>query len=480
MTVVRVLAVASEFYPLIKTGGLADVAGALPAALAREDVQVTTLVPGYPAVLAGLETREVVHSYGALFGAPARLVRGRAAGADLLVLDAGRLFDRPGNPYLGADGRDWPDNAFRFAALARAAADVGSGVVAAFHPHVVHGHDWQAGLVPAYLHIAAAPRPATITTIHNLAFQGLFPAAIFGVLGLPPSAYGVDGVEFYGQVSYLKAGIHYADRVTTVSPTYAREIRTPAFGMRLDGVLRARGGDLVGILNGLDTTVWDPATDAAIAARYDIATHARRRTNRAALQARFGLAADGDALLCAVVSRLTDQKGIDVLIEALPALIDGGGQLAVLGTGDPLLEAALTRAASDNAGRVGLFLGYDEALAHLVQAGADALVVPSRFEPCGLTQLAALRYGAVPIVARVGGLADSVIDANEMAVAAGVATGVQFAPVTGDELAEALRRALSLKRDEAAWRRLQENGMRSDVGWRRAAHAYAALYRSLI
>jgi starch synthase len=480
MARLSVLAVASEVFPLVKTGGLADVVGALPAALAREDVATRTLVPGYPQVLAALPDAESIHAFASLGGAPARLLAARHGALDLLVLDAPQLYARPGNPYLGPDGRDWPDNALRFAALAQCAAAIARGGIGGTPPDVVHAHDWQAGLVPALLQYAEGPRPRTVMTVHNLSFQGLFPRELLAAIGLPPHAWSLDGVEYHGAISYLKAGLALADRITTVSPTYAVEIRTPEEGMGMDGLLRRRAAVLSGIRNGIDDDVWNPATDPLLPSRYDAKRLSQRAANKAALQAKLGLAPEPAAPLFGVVSRLTLQKGIDLLLAALPKLIDAGGQLALLGSGDRALEAQLTAAAGRHPGRVGVTLGYDEALAHLVQAGADALLVPSRFEPCGLTQLSALRYGAVPVVARVGGLADTIIDANDAALAAGVATGIQFAPVTAAAIELALERALALFRDARAWRRLQARGMAADVGWTQPARRYAALYRELI
>ncbi|MHB2169297.1 glycogen synthase GlgA [Alsobacter sp. R-9] len=479
MSDLAVLSVASEVYPLVKTGGLADVAGALPGAMAGHGVAMRTLVPGYPAVMAKLEGAGEVHHVADLFGGPARLVAGKAAGLDLVALDAPHLYDRPGNPYVGPDGRDWPDNAFRFAALARVAADIGLGRTALPRPDVVHAHDWQAGLAPAYLHYARERRPGTVITVHNLAFQGQAPAELLGLLGLPPSSWSFDGVEYYGTIGYLKAGLQFADRITTVSPTYALEIRGPDAGMGLDGLLRARAPVLSGILNGIDTTVWDPAMDPHLPAPFDARRLKGRAASTAQLRERMGLDADPAAPLFGVVSRLSWQKGLDLLHAALPVLVESGAQLALLGAGEPALEDGFRRAAETWRGRVACRIGYDEGLAHLIQGGSDAILVPSRFEPCGLTQLCALRYGAVPVVARVGGLADTVIDANEMALAAGVATGLQFAPVDREMLEAALRRTVALWHDRAAWRRLQKNGMATDVSWTLPARHYAELYRGL-
>ena len=481
MAELRVLSVASEVFPLVKTGGLGDIVGALPAALAGEGVAMHTLVPGYPAVLAALAgvQAEAVHAVRDLFGGPAQVLMGVAAGLDLFVLDAPHLYDRPGGPYAGPDGQDWADNPQRFAALCQVAATLGHGAAAGFRPDVVHAHDWQAALAPAYLHYAGGPRPGTVMTVHNLAFQGRTPAALLGELSLPPEAFTVEGVEYYGEIGILKAGLRLADRITTVSPSYAAEIQTPAGGMGMDGLLRARASEMAGILNGIDDAVWNPKDDPHLLAGFSARRLPRRRVNKAALQARFGLDDEPDALLFGVVSRLTAQKGIDLLLAAVPALLAHGAQLVVTGSGEAAFEEALRAAATAHPGRVGAVLGYDEAVTHLVQAGADALLMPSRFEPCGLTQLCALRYGALPVVSRVGGLIDTVIDANEAALAAGVATGVQFAPATAEGLERGIARAALLWRDQAGWRRMQGNAMRAEVGWSRPAQAYAGIYREL-
>ena len=473
----KVLGVASEVYPLIKTGGLADVTGALPGALRPQGVEMRTLLPGYPAVLKLLEQAETVLETRELFGGPARLLMARAKGLDLLVLDAGHLFDRPGNPYLGPDGNDWPDNGRRYAALSRVAAEVARGSVPDFVPDVVHAHDWQAGLLPAYLKFGGGPK--SVFTVHNLAFQGHYPVSIFPSLGLPPQANSIEGVEYFGGVGFLKAGLKCADAVTTVSPSYAREICTPEGGMGLDGLLRSRGSTLHGIVNGIDTAVWNPELDPALAESFNGKTLKRRSANTREVEERFGLER-GDGLLVCIVSRLTSQKGLDLVAAIAPRLVASGIRLAILGSGDPVLEQTLKAAAARFPGHIAMSTGYNEALSHLLQAGSDAILVPSRFEPCGLTQLYGLRYGCVPIVARVGGLADTVIDANDAAVAAGVASGIQFAPVTEAALEAAMERAAALFANPAAWTAMQKAGMKSDVSWTRSAARYAALYRSLI
>lgn len=477
----KVLFVTPELFPLVKTGGLADVSGALPLALARQGIDVKVLLPAYPGILERLEQAERVASVDDLFGGPARLVAGRAStGAAVLAIDAPHLFARPGTPYRGPDGKDWPDNARRFAALGWLGAEIGFGRLLDWRPDVVHAHDWHAGLAPAYLALSGAGRPATVQTIHNIAFQGNFPARLLAELRLPPSAFRMEGVEFYGQIGFLKAGLHFADHITTVSPTYAREIRTPDHGMALDGLLRHRARQLTGILNGIDEVAWNPAQDPHIPSRYQDTRLADKAPNKAELKRRLRLDRNVEGPLFCIVSRLAYQKGLDLVLTALPDLLARGGQLALLGTGEPGLEAQFRAAATAAPGRVACVMDYDERLSHLFQAGADAILMPSRFEPCGLAQLYGLRYGTLPIVSWVGGLADTVIDASEAALADDVATGFQFAPPTAGALGLALSRAFELFAQPAAWQRVQRRAMTREVGWQRPAERYAALYRRLV
>lgn len=469
----RVLSVASECAPLVKTGGLADVVGALPAALAREGVQMRTLLPGYPAIIAALTDTHELAQIDDLFGGTARLLAGQAAGLDLLVIEAGHLYQRPGNPYLGPDGRDWPDNPERFAALSWVAAQIAAQGAGDWRPDIVHGHDWQAGFMPEYLRRFGVGDIRSVLTIHNIAFTGPARPDRLHALRLDPARFHSEGYEYWGQISALKAGLIGADRLTTVSPTYATELMTPEFGMGMEGVIRHRRADLTGILNGIDSDVWNPATDPAITP-YD--RPAGKAPNRAALRAEMGLP-DSDGPLCVIVSRMTHQKGLDLVLESLPALLDGGGQLAVLGSGDAALQSAWQDAARDP--NVAVRIGYDEALSHRMIAGGDAILVPSRFEPCGLTQLYGLRYGTVPLVALTGGLADTVINASPAALARQVATGVQFWPVDALTLRHAFSRLCALYKDDQTWSRLQQNAMAQPVGWDQSAQAYAALYAEL-
>lgn len=480
----RSLFVTPECYPLVKTGGLADVCGALPGALAGLGVDVRVLLPGYPAVLDGLQGKRTLRSLPGWLpgGGDAWLVAGRMPqGVTAYALEMPDRFDRPGNPYAGPDGRDWPDNYLRFAAFGRAAAWLAQGGDGLdWRPDILHGHDWQAGLAPAYLAFSGGEhRPGTVMTIHNIAYQGQFPSHLFGGLGLPPEAFGVQGVEYYGDIGYLKAGLYYADRLTTVSPTYAGEIQTPEGGLGLHGLLASRAHDLVGILNGVDYSVWNPATDPHLAAPYDADGLDTKPVNKGALQAHYGLEHRPEAPVFAVVSRLVAQKGIDLVVEAAPALLSRGAQLVILGNGDGWLEDACRQLAATHPGSVGIHLGYDEALSHRIQGGADVILVPSRFEPCGLTQLYGLRYGTLPLVRRIGGLNDTVVDATPEAIDQGRATGFVFDSASADALADTFHRAIDLYWDRARWRQVQRTAMAQDFGWTAAARAYRDLYRAI-
>jgi len=475
----QVLSVTPEIFPLIKTGGLADVTGALPLALAGKGVAMRTLIPGYPQVMDAFKKKKAAHQYPLLQGAKASVQAVELAGLDLFVLDAPHLFDRPGGPYGDASGGDWPDNWRRFAALSQVGADIAAGAISGYMPDIVHAHDWQSAMTLAYMRYGQAVGTPSMITVHNLAFQGQFGAGIFGELGLPAVAMALDGVEYYGGVGFLKAGLQAAWAITTVSPTYAQEIRSAEFGMGLDGLINMRSRDLYGIVNGIDTDIWNPATDKHLAVNYTARTLKDRRSNRMAVEERFGLDRDDSPIAC-VVSRLTWQKGMDILAAVVDGIVATGARLVILGSGDAGLEGSLLAAAARHRGRVGVVVGYDEGLSHMMQGGCDAIVIPSRFEPCGLTQLYGLRYGCVPIVARTGGLADTVIDANEAAMSAGVATGFQFAPNNGGALLHAIRRLVDAHADAGLWASIQRQGMKADVSWDRSAEKYVELYRLLL
>jgi starch synthase len=473
----KVLSVASECVPLLKTGGLADVVGALPMALVPENWEMRVLMPAYRPLLPRITGWPEVWATPDLFGGPARIVSGKVDGVPALLLDAPHLYDREGGPYSGPGG-DWPDNPLRFAGLSWAAASIArSGLSDGWRPDVLHAHDWQGGLAPAYLRYGGADGVKSVITIHNIAFQGWAPAALLGALRLPPEQYHADALEYFGGLSLLKAGLVTADAITTVSPNYAAELMRPEFGMGLQGVIAARADRVSGILNGVDTEVWSPEADPAIAA-YSARTLKRKAANREALQDEFGLDVPGP--LAIVVSRLTDQKGIDLLPAVLPGFVEGGGGLAVLGSGDSGLEAAMQGLERRFPGRVGVKIGYDEALSHRMFAGGDAVLVPSRFEPCGLTQMYGLRYATLPVVAATGGLHDTGIGAPPATLAAGVATGIVFHHADTLGLSQALRQLLDLFADPATWEKMQRNAMKHPVGWESSAKAYARLYRDLL
>ncbi len=467
---VQVLSVASECAPLVKTGGLADVVGALPAAMAGQGDRLRTLIPGYPGVLKAVGKGRVVVTFKDLFGGRSEVLAVEHAGLDLLILRADHLFDRPGGLYLDASQSDWPDNPERFAALSYAAAFVAKNGADGWMPDLIHGHDWQAGLVPEYLVGLGSPVPF-VFTIHNIAFHGNAPGERMASLRLSYDRFHAHAYEFWGQISALKAGLMGAAKISTVSQTYAEELMTPHFGMGMEGVLRHRRADLVGIVNGIDTDVWNPATDPAIKA---YTTLKGKTANTRALRKEFGLP-KSDGPLCVLVSRLSEQKGIDILLDALPTLLDRGGQLALLGSGDAALEVALHEVAAAHPG-VSVRIGYDEALSHRMIAGGDAILVPSRFEPCGLTQLYGLRYGTVPLVTLTGGLADTVINASPAALARGVATGIQVSPIEAPALANGFDRLCDLYAQPRVWSSLQRNAMKQPVGWDTSAARYHTLY----
>jgi starch synthase len=479
----RVLHVAAEIFPLVKTGGLADVLGALPQALIGQGADVRLLLPGLPAIADAVLHQKVICEIGQAFGAARitlRLGRMPYSKVPVYVIDAPLLFRRPGSPYQSSDGSEWVDNVQRFALLGWVGAHLASGELdAAWAPQVLHAHDWHAAMSCAYLAAHPPTTVATVFTVHNLAYQGLFPHGDFGLLGLPARFMASSGLEYHQQVSFMKAGLKFAQRVTTVSPTYAREIATHEFGFGLDGVIRGRGADVSGVLNGVDGAVWDPATDASLPACYSPGRLAGKAVCKLALQSEMGLAPRPEATLFGVVSRLTSQKGLDLVLGALPGLIRSGGQLVLQGEGDAALEAAFVAAAAADPGSVAVRIGYDEAFAHRIIAGADAILVPSRFEPCGLTQLYGLRYGTLPVVHRVGGLIDTVVDASEEAVKADRATGFAFEAATPGALESAIHRAIAAHAKPEMWTRLMLRAMAQDFSWNGSAQKYMTLYRQL-
>jgi starch synthase len=481
MKAMRILFAAAEIYPLAKTGGLGDVSAALPQALAALGLDVRLVMPAYPQALEGA----IDKSEGPLvedgIGGRARLIEARMPDSALPVwlIDEPSLFARSGGPYGDESGTDWADNAQRFGLAARIAARIAAGACG-WLPDVVHANDWHFGLLPMLLAGPSGKSAASVFTIHNLAFQGLFPKETHGGLGLPPAEFTADGVEFHDQLSFLKAGIRHADRIATVSPAYAREILTPEFGCGLDGLLRSRGSAVSGILNGIDETLWDPETDPVLSSRYSARNMVGKRACKAELQRVLGLDIEPDLPLVVMVSRLTGQKMADVVAEAVPALMKRRVQFASLGRGDHAIETRLMDAARCYPGRAAVRIGYEERLAHTFFAGADILLHPARFEPCGLSQLYALRYGTVPVVRHVGGLADTIVDGNEAALALGTATGFSFRHPCVDDMLASVDRTLRIYREPIAWRRMLRTGMNQNFGWAVPAARYLDIYRELI
>lgn len=480
----KVLQVSAEIFPLLKTGGLADIAGALPAALNAAGCDVAVLLPGFAPLLADLQGDRVLCELSAPWGERVTLRRGRLRALDTLayVIDAPQLYGRPGSPYVDEQRQPYADNHRRFALLGYVAAQLAHGLDADWQPQVVHSHDWHAALTSAYMAFAppTQPRVARVYTVHNLAYQGLFAADHFAGLGLPQAAFAVDGLEFHGQLSFMKAGLFYADRITTVSPTYAREIQTPEQGCGLDGLLRARADVLSGILNAVDDAVWNPAHDALIPFAFEARKPAGKARCKAALQQELGLALLSDAPLFGVVSRLTEQKGLHLVLAGLDAVLARGGQLVLLGNGDARLEDAFRERAAAHPEVLSVRLGYDESLAHRIFAASDVTLVPSRFEPCGLTQMYGLKYGSLPLVHRVGGLADTVVDCTLEDLAEGLANGFVFDEFSTAAFERAVRRAFALYERRSEWNRVRARGMRQALGWENAAARYVALYRSVL
>ena len=478
----RILFATPECAPLAKTGGLGDVSAALPAALKQFGADVRILLPGYRSVLAQLpDCREIARVPGSPVFPPARLLQGETpSGVPLYVLVCPPLYDRGGGPYQDESGSDWPDNAQRFGLLSQVAALLGSaGSPLEWRPGVVHCNDWQTGLAPIYLRYAEGARAATLQTIHNLAFQGIFEPELVAALGLPPESFTPEGAEYYGKLSFLKSGLQCADAITTVSPHYALEIQSEPLGFGLQGLLSARRDSLYGILNGIDTSLWNPASDPSIACRYDAATLDAKDANKRELQRRLGLAPSPSVPLLAVVSRLASQKGLDWLLEIAPQVLALPAQLAILGSGEAQLESGFRALALSHPGQASVTVGFDESLAHLIEAGADAFLMPSRFEPCGMNQMYSQRYGTPPIARATGGLADTVVDCNPATLADGSASGFLFHEESAQALLATVGRAATTWRDKAKWRALQRNGMARDFGWEASAMRYAAIYARL-
>ena len=476
----QVLHVCSEIFPLLKTGGLADVVGALPAAQIAEGIDTRVLLPGFPDLKKGIPDTEVVARL-QTFAGYVELLYGQFDGVGIYLIDAPGLYDRPGSPYHDESQFAYTDNYLRFALLGWIGCELACGLDPYWRPEVVHAHDWHAGLTCAYL--AARGRPAkSVFTVHNLAYQGLFAAKHMDDIQLPWSFFNMFGLEFFGQISYLKDGLFYADHITAVSPTYAREITLPEYGYGMEDLLKQRQleGRLTGILNGVDPAIWDPAQDLLLNARYNRDVLDAKVENKRQLQITMGLKIDDKVPVFAVVSRLTKQKGLDLVLEALPGLLEQGGQLVLLGAGDAVLQQGFLAAAAEYPGQVGVQIGYHEAFSHRIMGGADVIMVPSRFEPCGLTQLYGLKYGTLPLVRRTGGLADTVNDSSLENLADGMASGFVFEDSNAWSLLRAIRRAFVLWSRPSLWRYVQRQAMGMDFSWQVAAVAYRDLYQRLL
>lgn len=487
----RILFVTSEAFPLIKTGGLADVSGSLPAALREINADVRILIPGYPAVMQKLLEPSYLSTLSNLPGIGAvNLLMGKMPDTNVpvIVIEAPSLFERDGGPYVDANGKDWQDNPLRFGTLSLVAAILSGedSPLKDWTPDIVHCNDWQTGLTPAYMHFIGAHRPQmkqakSVFSIHNLAFQGCYSADWLGQLGLPPESFQIDGLEYYDQLSFLKAGIFYAHGLSTVSPTYAKEIQTETYGFGLQGLLTKRGHEIKGILNGLDTKEWNPATDPYLSSHYDAKKIAGKAKVKATLQAQLGLAVDAKTPLLGVVSRLTNQKGLDMLLECAETLIHQHGcQLALLGSGEASFEQGYKVLAERFSSQVSVTIGYNEQLSHQIMAGCDIFIMPSRFEPCGLNQMYGLRYGTPPVVTNTGGLADSVVDSHAETLANKTATGFVMPSANTYQLLTTTSCAIACFHDKKTWKSIQQNGMTQDLDWTKSAQSYLALYQDLL
>lgn len=478
----RLLFAASEAAPMTKTGGLADVAAALPVALRDLDVDVRVLLPGYAPVLSAITEVQPLAALPALGVFPAcKLLAAQGPdGQPLIVLACPELYEREGGPYLDATGKDWPDNAVRFGLFSYVAALLSADSSPnEWHPDVLQCNDWQSGLAPAYLRFGGRPHAPSLMTVHNLAYQGIFPPIFVPRLGLPSQSLHIDGLEYHGNMSFLKAGLFYADRINTVSPTYAREIQSEPLGFGLHGLLAGRSDVLDGILNGIDERAWNPARDPALHTNYDAERLPDKARNKAELRRRFGLRQNPELPLLGIVSRLIPQKGIDLVVACAERLVAMPAQIIVLGTGDADIERDLTAIARDHAGTVAFMRGFDESLSHLIEAGADIFLMPSRFEPCGLNQMYSQRYGTPPVVRRTGGLADSVVDCTPATLAIDSATGFVFDSPTAAAFLAAVTRAVQTWRQPDVWRQVQRNGMTRNFSWKASARRYLDLYQMM-
>lgn len=478
----KVLYVTAELFPLVKTGGLADVSAALPPVLRWLGVDVRLCLPCYPVFKEAISELTEVSRLGPAYGcAQVRILRGAVPHTEvpIYLVDAPELFDRPGNPYFAPDGHLWQDNHRRFALFGWAAAQLRDSTEDNWQPDILHAHDWHAGLACAWLKALGDYRVRSLFTIHNLAYQGNFPSEVFPELGLPANFYSMYGLEYHGKVSYMKAGLYYADWISTVSPNYAREIQTSEHGYGMEGLLQYRRDRLVGILNGVDYEVWNPSEDPTLPHTYNHKTAESKQLNKAVLQAALDLEMDPTAPLFCVISRLTSLKGLDMVVEVTDEIVKQGGQLVVMGEGDDELEYKFRELAVQYPQAVATYIGYQENISHLVLASSDCLVMPSRSEPCGLTQLYAMKYGTIPIVCRVGGLADTVVDATPDKLIRGEATGFVFRENNLPSFINAIDRAFQLYREGRSWMRLQRAAMGQNFSWQQSGRRYLDLYQRM-
>ena len=484
-----VLFITSEVYPLIKTGGLGDVSAALPTALKEMGVDIRILIPGYPKVITGLRYKRKISGFPSIPNFPpfvlwsARLPAAinRSKEVALYVIDCPELYQRNGGPYTDKEGVDWPDNVLRFGLLSKIGAILASRASPIkWCPNVVHCNDWQSGLTPAYLHFNQKKEAVSLMAIHNLAFQGVFPSDTLVQLGLPASSFNINGIEYNGDISFLKAGLYYSDHIATVSPTYAREIQKLPLGFGLQGLLASRRNCISGIVNGIDTTGWDPATDPHLVQNYTIQKISSKSINKNALQKLMGLKINSDIPLFGMVSRHTYQKGCDLLLQVAPFLARIPAQLIVLGNGDAELDRELVELEKSHPGRIAVRIGFDEALSHLIEGGVDSFLMPSRFEPCGLNQMYSQRYGTPPLVHGTGGLLDTVVDCTPATLADGSATGFLFNEMSPKSFLTGIQRVIDSYSNKETWYRLQRNGMSKDFSWQQSAAAYYDIYLSIL
>ena len=477
----NILYISSEAFPFIKTGGLGDVAGSLPVELLKKSQNVRLLLPAYPEVLSKVE-KSKIRAEISYYNQSVKIIETRLPGSKLTVwlVDCPAAFKRPGGPYANEYGQDWHDNALRFAIFNHVASDIAlNHLTLNWHVDIVHCNDWQSGLVPALLSLHKK-RPATLFTIHNLAYQGVFNRQTFEDLKLADELWHIDGVEYYGNLSFLKAGIAYADKITTVSPSYAREICQTEFGYGLDGLLNHRHEDLSGILNGIDEKYWDPNSDRFITQKYNQKSLNKKSLNKTALQKELALEVNASIPMIGMISRLVEQKGLEVILQSLPRLLKMPIQIVILGTGDTHFEMLLTEWAKEYNHKFHVTIGYDESLAHRIEAASDIYLMPSTFEPCGLNQLYSLRYGTLPVVTRVGGLADTVVDANKNTMSKKTANGFMLKENKASELSSTVQRAIDLYQQEELWQQLQTNAMEQDYAWHTSAEKYVKLYQEIM